>query len=238
LTADSESDLLVEGGTHNPRAPTFECLARAYLPLIGRMGPRISIVLERAGFEPAGGGLVRVRIEPSPRLEPLWLEARGSLRRVGAEVLISKLSAQIAEREAATLAKELEVASDRVGIRTVADSPGRGNVVTVFVESDRITEVFAEFGRRGVPAERVAELAARAAKRYLAAGVPVGVHLADQLLLPLALAGGGSFVTMPPSAHTHTNVEVIQAFLPVTIRCAALGDSGAWKIDVRSSSAR
>jgi RNA 3'-terminal phosphate cyclase (ATP) len=231
LTASSASDLRLEGGTHNPRAPTFECLSRAYLPLIGRMGPRIAIELERAGFEPAGGGAVRVRIEPAPRLDPLHLETRGALVRVVAEVLLSKLPAHIAEREATTLATELDIRAESVRIRSVDDSLGPGNVVSVLVESEHVTEVFAEFGRRGVPAERVAQRAALAAKRYLASDVPVGVHLADQLLLPLALAGGGSFVTLPPSAHTRTNIAVIEAFLPVALRCAALDETGRWKIE-------
>jgi RNA 3'-terminal phosphate cyclase (ATP) len=232
LTASAASDLRLEGGTHNPRAPTFECLARAYLPLIGRMGPRIAIELERAGFEPAGGGVVHVRIEPAPRLGPLHLETRGALLSVAAEVLLSKLPAHIAEREAAALASELDIEAGSVRVRSIEDSPGPGNVVSVFVESEHVTEVFAEFGRRGVPAERVAQHASRAAKRYLASDAPVGVHLADQLLLPLALAGGGSFVTLPPSAHTRTNIDVIQAFLPVTIRCAALDETGNSKIEV------
>ncbi|RPI64873.1 MAG: RNA 3'-terminal phosphate cyclase, partial [Lysobacterales bacterium] len=231
LTASAASDLRLEGGTHNPRAPTFECLARAYLPLIRRMGPRIAIELERAGFEPAGGGVVQVRIEPAPRLDPLHLETRGALLRVAAEVLLSKLPAHIAEREAAALASELDIEAESVRIRSI-DGPGPGNVVSVLVESEHVTEVFAEFGRRGVPAERVAQRAALVAKRYLASDAPVGVHLADQLLLPLALAGSGSFVTLPPSAHTRTNIDVIQAFLPVAIRCAALDETGRWKIEV------
>jgi RNA 3'-terminal phosphate cyclase (ATP) len=232
LTASAGSDLRLEGGTHNPRAPTFECLARAYLPLIGRMGPRIAIELERAGFEPMGGGVVHVRIEPAPRLDPLHLETRGALLRVAAEVLLSKLPAHIAEREAAALASELDIEADSVRVRSIDDSAGPGNVVSVFVESEHVTEVFAEFGRRGVPAERVAQRAALAAKRYLASDVPIGMHLADQLLLPLALAGGGSFITLPPSTHTRTNIDVIQAFLPVAIRCAALDETGRRKIAV------
>ena len=232
LTAGRASELRLEGGTHNPRAPTFECLASAYLPLIGRMGPRIAIELERAGFEPVGGGVVHVRIEPAPRLVPLHLETRGELLRVAAEVLLSSLPTHIAEREVVTLAAELDIGAASVRVREIEDSPGRGNVVSVFVESEHVTEVFAEFGRRGVPAERVAQHAARAAKQYLAGDVPVGVHLADQLLLPLALAGGGSFVTLPPSAHTRTNLDVIEAFLPVAIRCAPIDESGRWKIEI------
>jgi RNA 3'-terminal phosphate cyclase (ATP) len=147
-------------------------------------------------------------------------------------VLLTKLPAHFADREAAALASELDIEAESVRVRLVEDSPGPGNVVSVFVESEHVTEVFAEFGRRGVPAERVAQHAALAAKRYLASDVPIGAYLADQLLLPLALAGGGSFVTLPPSAHTRTNIDVIQAFLPVAIRCAALDETGRWKIAV------
>jgi RNA 3'-terminal phosphate cyclase (ATP) len=52
-------------------------------------------------------------------------------------------------------------------------------------------------------------------QRYLAADVPVGEHLADQLLIPMALAGGGEFRTVPLSSHTTTNAALIERFLPV-----------------------
>ena len=81
-----------------------------------------------------------------------------------------------------------------------------------------MTEVITAFGARGVLAEDVARLAADEAERYLAAGVPVGEHLADQLLLPLALAGGGRFRTVEPSLHTRTNAEVLSRFLPVEVQ--------------------
>ena len=60
LSASAPSDLLLEGGTHNPLAPPFEFLDRAFLPLIARMGPRVSATLEARGFYPAGGGRIRV----------------------------------------------------------------------------------------------------------------------------------------------------------------------------------
>ncbi|HEY8521935.1 MAG TPA: RNA 3'-terminal phosphate cyclase [Gammaproteobacteria bacterium] len=232
VTADRPSELVLEGGTHNPRAPTFEFLARAYLPLIERMGPRVAIGLERAGFEPAGGGRVRVRVEPVARLEPLRLETRGALQALEAEVMVSKLSRHIAEREAAVLAAGLSVPPASARIRVIDDSPGPGNVVSVFAVSENVTEVFTGFGRRGVPAERVAEGVVESVQRYLSADVPVGVHLADQLLLPLALAGGGSFVTCAPSAHTLSNIDVIERFLPVAIRCAPVAGADRWRIEI------
>lgn len=56
LTADAPSKLTLEGGTHNPFAPPIDFLEKAFLPLVGRMGPRVSVSLERAGFYPAGAG--------------------------------------------------------------------------------------------------------------------------------------------------------------------------------------
>jgi RNA 3'-terminal phosphate cyclase (ATP) len=232
LTADGPSEIYLEGGTHNPRAPTFECLTRAFLPLIERMGPRVSVELERRGFEPAGGGRLRVQVEPVPRLEPLRIESRGRLLGLEAEVLVSRLPLHIAEREKSVLVQALEMRPERVRLVEVADSPGPGNVVTVLALSEALTEVFAAFGRPGVPAERVGIRAAESVKSYLAAGVPVGIHLADQLLLPLALAGEGSFVTQPPSGHTLTNIGLIGRFLPHNIRCAATGDPKKWRIEI------
>ena len=60
-------------------------------------------------------------------------------------------------------------------------------------------------------------------RRYLAAEVPVGEYLADQLLLPLALSGGGSYVTLRPSRHTTTNIAVLQQFMATRIDCTELG---------------
>jgi RNA 3'-terminal phosphate cyclase (ATP) len=47
--------------------------------------------------------------------------------------------------------------------------------------------------------------------------MPVGIHLADQLLVPMALAGGGTFRSLKPTAHTVTNADVIRRFLDVPV---------------------
>ena len=88
-----------------------------------------------------------------------------------------------------------------------------------------MTEVVTSFGQKGVSAERVGRLAAEEAVRYLSADVPVGEHLADQLLLPMALAGGGAYVTGPLSLHATTNIETIRRFLDVLIEVREVGAS-------------
>jgi RNA 3'-terminal phosphate cyclase (ATP) len=69
----------------------------------------------------------------------------------------------------------------------------RGTAVMIEIESEHVTEVFSRVGERGVRAEVIAENAADEALAYLKTEAPVGHHLADQLLIPLALCRGGSF---------------------------------------------
>ena len=101
---------------------------------------------------------------------------------------------------------------------------GPGNVVLLEVESEHVTEVFTGFGAPGVGAERVAQDAVTEARAYLAAGVPIGPHLADQLLVPIALAGGGAFRTCALTRHATTNMEVIGEFLGVRFAVSPAGD--------------
>ncbi len=96
---------------------------------------------------------------------------------------------------------------------------------------EHVTEMVTSFGRRGLPAESVAAKAAADTRDYLGSGVPVGKHLADQLVLPLSLAGGGSFTTMALTGHMKTNIDVIRRFLPVNIRATQLSDR-AWRVAV------
>jgi RNA 3'-terminal phosphate cyclase (ATP) len=110
---------------------------------------------------------------------------------------------------------------------------GPGNVLLLEVESEHVTEVFTGFGEVGLRAEAVAERAVQDAREYLAADVPVGPHLADQLLLPLALAGGGGFRTLPLTRHARTNVEVIRQFLGSSVEVARVSDT-AVEVTVRA----
>ncbi|HXU80367.1 MAG TPA: RNA 3'-terminal phosphate cyclase [Polyangia bacterium] len=230
LIAAEPTTLVLEGGTHNPASPPFDFLARAFLPLVARMGPRVEATLERPGFYPAGGGRLRVTVSPVARLRPLELEERGPILAQRARVLLSNLPRSIGEREIHQLRQRFGWEARAFAIEMV-ESAGPGNVVLIEVESGSLTEVFVGFGEKGVRAEAVAERAADEAAAYLAAEVPVGPHLADQLVLPLALAGGGSFRTLAPTPHLRTQVAVVERFLEVKMELAPQGE--AWRFHVR-----
>ncbi|NLX95894.1 MAG: RNA 3'-terminal phosphate cyclase [Rhodopirellula sp.] len=229
--AKGPSQLTLEGGTHNMNAPPFDFLQKAFLPLFERMGPKVEAVLQRPGFYPAGGGRISVHIEPVDALAPLELLERGKIVRRSARAVVSRLPMHIAEREVDTIRRKLSWPTDHLTAEEI-DSNGPGNVVTVEVHSEHIVEVFTGFGRIGLPAEKVAGGVAREVKRYLDSGVPVGEHLADQLLLPLAIVGAGSFRTLPLSGHTVTNIATIQRFLDVEIDTSPIGD-GVCEVRVR-----
>jgi RNA 3'-terminal phosphate cyclase (ATP) len=233
LVAGERSTLLLEGGTHNPWAPPFDFLQRAFLPLVGRMGPTVTAELDRYGFYPAGGGRFRVTIDPVTRLAPLNLVERGEIRQKRATAIVSQLPMDIALRELKVVSKRLGIPVDPPDIVFVKDPVGPGNVVFIEIEGEHVTEVFTGFGQHGVRAEAVAEKVAKEVRRYLAAGVPVGEHLADQLLVLMGTAGG-RFRTMAPSRHTTTNIEVIKAFLPAEIVTTCIDEArGVWEVEAK-----
>jgi RNA 3'-terminal phosphate cyclase (ATP) len=108
-------------------------------------------------------------------------------------------------------------------------------VLTITIESEHVTEVVTGFGVKGVSAEKVASDACDEATRYLNLDVPVGIHLADQLLLPMALGAGGTFRTLKPTPHTETNADVIRRFLPASIEIEHEAN-GVYRITVGTAS--
>jgi RNA 3'-terminal phosphate cyclase (ATP) len=224
MTASGPSHLVIEGGTHNTQAPPFDFLEKAFLPLIGRMGPQIETRLERYGFYPAGGGRMTADIKPCISLAAIHLRERGECRQRRATAVVANLARHIAQREVETVANSLSWDRSWVEVIETKNSPGPGNVVVIEMASEFVAEIFTGFGRLGASAEQVASEAVDFAREYLASGAAVGEHLADQLLLPFALAGEGSFTTGKISLHARTNMDVIGLFLPI---CFSIAEEGS-----------
>ncbi|MFW6337174.1 MAG: RNA 3'-terminal phosphate cyclase [Phycisphaeraceae bacterium] len=228
LLADGPSRLVLEGGTHNPFAPPFDFLDRSYMPLIHRMGPSVSMTLERPGFYPAGGGRFVVDIQPCEKLRALQIPVRGEIVDRSARAVVSGLPLHIAERECEAICARMNWDSDCSTAEAVEEPRGPGNIVTMELESEYITEVFTGFGERDRSAEKVAGLAVQQVQRYLASGAAAGEYLTDQLLLPMAVAvhrgaEGCGFHAQTISRHSETHIELIHRFLNcrVTLEDAA-----------------
>lgn len=213
MLADAPSRLVLEGGTHNIYAPPFDFLAKTFLPIINRMGPKVEARLVRHGFYPRGGGRIEVDIDPAP-LRAIDCLERGALLGRSAMAVFAGLPFEIADREIKTACKLLpDWPEEAFAVRELPAEQGPGNIVLLEAEFEHVTEVFCGFGKLGIPAERVAKTAAARMSGYCASKAFAGPYLADQLLLPFALAGGGTFTTVKPSQHAQTAASVIARFL-------------------------
>jgi RNA 3'-terminal phosphate cyclase (ATP) len=218
LKADKPSVLRLTGGTHNPMAPPVQFLQRAWCPRLAEMGAHIDIRLERFGFYPAGGGVVEARVESSAALRPhTWL-ARGERRAAYAEAFVAGVPARVAQRELECVGRAMNWSEDQLLVRGLPAEQGPGNALLLTLEHEHATEVFTAFGERSVTSEQVARQVVQRARRYLMSRAAFAEYLADQMMLPLALAGGGGFTLDEVSMHARTNAQVIETFLPVRFR--------------------
>lgn len=211
ILADAPSRLVLEGGTHNMLAPPFDFIERVFLPIVNRMGPRVEAKLVRHGFYPRGGGRIEVDIHPAP-LRPIDCIGRGALSRVAATAMFAGLPFDIADRELKTAAKYLDWPAEAFAVRQLPEDRGPGNILLLEAEFEHATEIVTGFGRLGVSAQSLAKTAAHRMAGFLESAAFAGPYLADQLLLPFTLAGGGSFTTVKPSQHARTAADVIAMF--------------------------
>lgn len=222
LVADAPSELVLEGGTHNPWAPPYDFLAQAFFPLINRMGPQVTAGLEQHGFFPAGGGRFTVAIQPVAQLAGFDLVERGEILHRSVTALVANLARNIGQREVDAAAVKLGWPPSSFHVDSSVSSAGPGNVLLIEIHAEHIREVFTGFGRFGATAEHVAHEVVKEVRAYLASGAPVGSHLADQLLLPLGIAAwqtgrGGSFRTLPLTRHSTTHIDLLRMFLEIPI---------------------
>lgn len=219
--AEGPSYLILRGGTHVPWAPPVDYLQHVFLPTLSWMGVDARIELLEWGFYPVGGGEVRVLIEGATApLEALDLSERGDLKRVVVQGVAANLPSHIPQRivDRARNLLQAEGLPVTVEPRRVR-SAGPGAAIFILAEYEQVKAGFSAYGRKGLPSEQVAAEACDELLTHHRSGEPVDPHLADQLVLPLSLAGGRSVIrTSRITPHLLTNLAVVQAFLPVNVQ--------------------
>ncbi len=210
------SYLTLRGGTHVAWAPSISYVEHVFLPTVARMGLQAEVELERWGFYPAGGGEAHVVIEGQAETpQPITMTERGALRRIWGMGVVTNLPAHIPQRMANRVRNVLGEAGLSVDVearRLRSVGPGAG--VFLFAEYEHAVAGFTAYGRKGLPAERVAEAACDELLTHHHSGAPVDQHLVDQLVLPMALAAGSSHViTARVTHHLLTNIWVVREFL-------------------------
>ncbi len=210
------SRVTICGGTHVPRSPSYHFLARHWAPVVERLGLHARVVLERAGFVPRGEGRLRAETSAWTRPSTLDLTRRGSLREIRGLSAAARLKGDVARRQSEAartlLWEQRRLESHWDVLEMPAASPGSCLQMEGVFENGRAA--FALLGERGVRAEVLGERAARRLLGFLdEEEACVDPWLADQLAVPLALAGGGGrLTTSEVTLHLETAAAVLRRF--------------------------
>ena len=219
LFASGASRFCIRGGTHVPWSPPYDYIAHVWRPFLARMGISLEVELAQFGFLPVGQGEITARVsglgsQASAHLKAVEVIARGPLRSVSGRAIAANLPSHIAQRMVARAMALLSSSAPAINIRAEdvgAASPGAGVFLTA--EYEHVSAGFNAFGARGKSSETVADEAAGALLQHLRSGAALDVNLADQALLPLALACAPSTCTCEGvTRHLETNAWVIGQF--------------------------
>jgi RNA 3'-terminal phosphate cyclase (ATP) len=223
LMMEGESQLTLEGGTYGAFAPPFDFLKESFLPCVERAGAGLSLEMRAPGFYPAGGGSVLARVSGRGKLKGFSLMERGELKGQKAVAHFAHIDPKAARECLSLIQGVMGWPDSALKMRQYTQCSGPGFVVTVHLEYEHVTEVITGFGAGETGMMGISGEVVKEAKAYLASTAPVGEHLADQVMLPLALAaasggGGGEFRCVFMSGHSRTHVGLIEKFLGVGMK--------------------
>jgi RNA 3'-terminal phosphate cyclase (ATP) len=215
----TDSDLALRGGTHVQASPSFDYIHDVWLPALADMGVSADLELLRSGWYPAGRGEVHALVRGlgaggRRELKPFRAVERGRLRRIWGRAIAANLPAHIPQRmadRARSLLADVGLAADVEAVRVSAACAGAG--IFLAAQFDRCRAGFAALGARGKPSEVVAQEACAALLEHRDSGAALDEHLADQLVLPAALAPGESaFSVQRVSRHLLTSAWLVESF--------------------------
>lgn len=213
-----ESSVTLKGGTFIPWSPPASYIEQVYLPVLQQMGVQATVNLAAWGWYPRGGGELNLQVKGNGMgagsLQPIHLLERGTLHQIKGLAIVTELPSHIPQRMASRAENLLEQAQLKAKVQPRRErGVGSGAGIFLVAEYEHTRTGFGAVGKLGLPAEEVAAIATRELLEFHASGAPVDIHLADQLLLPAALATAPSqYRVVEVSTHLMTNAWVIEQF--------------------------
>ncbi|SNZ04026.1 RNA 3'-terminal phosphate cyclase (ATP) [Natronoarchaeum philippinense] len=233
---DGPLAVTIRGGTDVKWSPPIDAVRNVKLPLLRRHDVQAALDVDRRGFYPAGGGAATLSMAPSTPTQ-IQLTDRGERRgvRIYSVASADLADAEVAERQARGAAAALPDGVDVIErSATYADADSTGTALTFRADYENALAGADALGERGKPAERVGEDAVRSFRTFEESAAVVDRHLADQLLVWLALAGGE--IAIPEvTDHVESSIELLGEFgVDAEIESGAEGAAAA-RIRVRET---
>lgn len=210
LFGNNPSRIMLTGGTHVIKSPTFEYFSQCLLKNLEKMGIKASACIYNPGFYPQGSGRMSVSISPA-RPKPYNFIERGNFVSSFAHIISANLPAHIADREEKQITEEIG-SGIQILKSNYPKNPSTGNAVTIIHEYSGYTIASDCLGEVGKPAEKVARDAMQSLENEVFGG-GLDHNMVDQVLIYIALAGGGSLRYGSLSAHARTNIYTIERFM-------------------------
>lgn len=214
LFAGGTSTFTVTGGTNVPFSPSADYLTEIFLPMLKTIGCSVRLRTDHYGFYPRGGGRVRAEVYRAGQLAPLKAMQRGRINRITGWSAVANLADSIAERQRRRAAELLRSMPCPVVLDCMrVEAFGPGSLVFLRLQAEHALAGFQSLGAPGKPAEVVATEAADELLDYAASEAALDPHLADQIVLYLAMCRQRStFTTSAVTEHLLTNLWVLKQF--------------------------
>jgi RNA 3'-terminal phosphate cyclase (ATP) len=213
IFAKDRTKLRISGGTDVSWSPSIDYLREVTLKALRMMGYKADITLIERGYYPKGGGIAEIEITSS-RLREFYhtSENKSENNIIHGVSHCSRLPEHVAKRQAESAMKILAEIGKEADIDITSDNfKSTGSGITLWSELAGSVSI----GKKGFPAEKVGEYAAKEMLDELLSGAEVDVHLADQLIPYMGLAGEGSFTVREVSKHCLTNMHITEKMLDV-----------------------
>jgi len=215
IHADKETELEIIGGTDVLWSPNIEYFQEVFCRNVEKMGIEIESEILKYGFYPKGGGKIKVKIKPCKELKPLNMTERGGVNRYDIRSIVSKFleEAKVAERQIEGAKKIIPKFDCEYFEYVDTFSPGSTTHIHAHCENSVLGST--TYGEKGKPAERIGEETARSLMKQINSNVCLDEHMADQIIIYMALAGDSKVSVAEITNHCKTNMWVIEKFLPV-----------------------
>ncbi len=217
ISCGERVEATVRGGTDVWNAPTVTYVQRVLLPVLRTFGAKVEIEILRRGFFPAGGGEVKVTVEPGGSIKPLAPTGGQPRPLIEGEIACSRLPQDVTDRTRRAISRRLQGLALREVHVDLVEATGEGVSATLWSPRRCGAVGGSDVGRPGYPAEKLGEVAADGIARALRADVDVDAHLLDQVILYALMATGRSSFTFESlTSHAETVLAVAVAFTPFT----------------------
>ena len=212
---------ILGGGSYGKWAPGLNYLREVPYQIFKKVGLNIGIEVQKHGFYPKGGAIVKCTIKSSKnKIAPILLTELGNVKLVQGEIIITNqlkgknIGARIKKTVQEHLKKNLKVDIEINYKHVNSLSPGVGLLLWAHSDTGAIISTGTLIGEKKISAENLGKIAANSMINYIKNKIPVDNYLSDQLIPIMGYANEPSKIKVQKiTNHTKTNLKLTKLFV-------------------------